>query len=72
MNGSTASAFSYLVETLIDLYVTAVLLRLLLQWVRADFTTRFANSWSRLLIQFWSRCDVSFLRSGAWILLQWC
>lgn len=37
MNGSTASAFSYLVGTLIDLYVAAVLLRLLLQWVKADF-----------------------------------
>ena len=37
MNGSTATAFSYLVETLIGLYVAAVLLRLLLQWVRADF-----------------------------------
>ena len=37
MNGSTASAFTYLVGTLIDLYVAAVLLRLLLQWVRADF-----------------------------------
>ena len=37
MSGSGASAISYLVGTLIDLYVTAVLLRLLLQWVRADF-----------------------------------
>ncbi len=37
MNESTVSAFSYLVGTLIDLYVAAVLLRLLLQWVRADF-----------------------------------
>ncbi len=37
MNGSMVSAFSYLVGTLIDLYVAAVLLRLLLQWVRADF-----------------------------------
>lgn len=37
MNGNFASAFSYLVGTLIDLYVAAVLLRLLLQWVRADF-----------------------------------
>ncbi len=37
MSGSTVSAFSYLVGTLIDLYVAAVLLRLLLQWVRADF-----------------------------------
>jgi YggT family protein len=27
----------YLVSTLTDLYVTAILLRLLLQWVRADF-----------------------------------
>ena len=30
-------AFSYLIGTLIDLYVAAILLRLLLQWVRADF-----------------------------------
>ncbi|MGD8346974.1 MAG: YggT family protein, partial [Lysobacterales bacterium] len=37
MNSSFASAFSYLVSTLISLYATAVLLRLLLQWVRADF-----------------------------------
>jgi YggT family protein len=37
MNGSTVSALSYLVGTLIDLYVAAVLLRLLLQMVRADF-----------------------------------
>lgn len=37
MNGNSANAFSYLVGTLIDLYVTAVMLRLLLQWARADF-----------------------------------
>jgi len=37
MNGSTANALTYLVGTLLDLYITAVLLRLLLQWVRADF-----------------------------------
>lgn len=37
MNSSSADAFSYLVSTFIDLYVAAVLLRLLLQWVRADF-----------------------------------
>jgi len=30
-------AVSYLISTLTDLYVTAILLRLLLQWVRADF-----------------------------------
>ncbi len=30
-------ALSYLVGTLIDLYIAAVMLRLLLQWVRADF-----------------------------------
>ncbi len=29
--------FIYLIGTLIDLYITAVMLRLLLQWVRADF-----------------------------------
>lgn len=37
MSGSGSNAFSFLVGTLIDLYITAVLLRLLLQWVRADF-----------------------------------
>jgi YggT family protein len=37
MSSSAPSAFSYLVSTLISLYVTAVMLRLLLQWVRADF-----------------------------------
>ena len=37
MSGSGTNAISYLVGTLIDLYVAAVLLRLLLQWVRADF-----------------------------------
>jgi len=37
MNGSVTNALTYLVGTLIDLYVAAVLLRLLLQWVRADF-----------------------------------
>ena len=30
-------AMSFLVGTLVDLYTTAVMLRLLLQWVRADF-----------------------------------
>jgi YggT family protein len=37
MNGSAPNAFSYLIGTLIDLYIAAVLLRVLLQWVRADF-----------------------------------
>jgi len=37
LNPSGAPAFSYLIGTLIDLYVAAVLLRLLLQWTRADF-----------------------------------
>jgi YggT family protein len=30
-------AFIYLISTITDLYVTAILLRLLLQWVKADF-----------------------------------
>ena len=37
MNGTGTQAVTYLVGTLLDLYITAVLLRLLLQWVRADF-----------------------------------
>jgi len=32
-----ARASSFLIGTLVDLYTTAVMLRLLLQWVRADF-----------------------------------
>jgi len=32
-----SAALIYLVSTITDLYVTAILLRLLLQWVRADF-----------------------------------
>lgn len=37
MTSNGANAITYLVSTLISLYVTAVMLRLLLQWVRADF-----------------------------------
>ena len=47
MTGSSANAFNYLIGTLIDLYVAAVLLRMLLQWVRADFY----NPLSQLLIK---------------------
>jgi YggT family protein len=47
MNSSGVNAFTYLIGTLIDLYVAAVLLRLLLQWVRADFY----NPLSQLLIK---------------------
>jgi YggT family protein len=36
MNNSS-NALTFLIGTLIDLYITAVMLRLLLQWVRADF-----------------------------------
>lgn len=34
---NTSGALIYLISTLTDLYVTAIMLRLLLQWVRADF-----------------------------------
>ncbi len=37
MNATGSNALTFLITTLTDLYVTAVLLRLLLQWVRADF-----------------------------------
>jgi YggT family protein len=37
MMTNSANAFSYLIGTLLDLYITAIMLRLLLQWVRADF-----------------------------------
>jgi len=47
MSSSGVNAFTYLIGTLIDLYVAAVLLRLLLQWVRADFY----NPLSQLLVR---------------------
>ena len=34
---NVTGALIYLISTITDLYVTAILLRLLLQWVRADF-----------------------------------
>lgn len=34
---NATAAFIYLISTITDLYVTALLLRLLLQWVKADF-----------------------------------
>ena len=34
---NTTGALNYLISTLTDLYVTAILLRLLLQWAKADF-----------------------------------
>jgi YggT family protein len=37
VNGSGTNALTYLVGTIIDLYIAAVLFSLLLQWVRADF-----------------------------------
>ena len=37
MQSNGLNAVSYLVGTLLDLYITAIMLRMLLQWVRADF-----------------------------------
>ena len=34
---NTTGALNYLVSTIIDLYIAAIMLRLLLQWVKADF-----------------------------------
>ena len=35
---NTTGALNYLISTLTELYVTAILLRLLLQWAKADFS----------------------------------
>lgn len=37
MQSNGLNALAFLIGTLLDLYITAVILRLLLQWVRADF-----------------------------------
>jgi len=48
MNG--ARAFTYLISTLFDLYIMSVILRLMLQWVRADFY----NTLSQFLVKITS------------------
>lgn len=58
MSGSAYQAFSYLIGTLIDLYVAAILLRLLLQWVRADFY----NPLCQFLVQVTNPVVVPFRR----------
>lgn len=58
MSGSTYQAFSYLIGTLIDLYVAAILLRLLLQMVRADFY----NPLCQFLVQVTNPVLVPFRR----------
>ncbi len=37
MQSNGLNALTYLFGTLLDLYITAIMLRVLLQWVRADF-----------------------------------
>ncbi|MDX1554734.1 MAG: YggT family protein [Xanthomonadales bacterium] len=58
MSGSPFQAISYLIGTLIDLYVAAILLRLLLQLVRADFY----NPLSQFLIRVTNPVVVPFRR----------
>lgn len=58
MSGSTYQAVSYLIGTLIDLYVAAILLRFLLQCVRADFY----NPLSQFLIRVTNPVVVPFRR----------
>ena len=56
MNG--ARALTYLISTLFDLYIMSVLLRLILQWVRADFY----NPLSQFLVRITSPLLVPFRR----------
>ncbi len=58
MSGSGYQAVSYLIGTLIDLYVAAILLRLLLQIVRADFY----NPLCQFLVQVTNPVVVPFRR----------
>ncbi len=58
MAGSAYHAVSYLIGTLIDLYVAAILLRVLLQCVRADFY----NPLSQFLIRVTNPVVVPFRR----------
>jgi YggT family protein len=57
MNG--ARALTYLISTLFDLYIMSIILRLILQWVRADFY----NPLSQFLVKITNPLLVPFRRA---------
>jgi YggT family protein len=71
MGANANNAIFFLVTTLFDLAMWLQLLRILLQWVRADFhnpmsqlvwqATRYPTDWLRTLIPRWRRLDTAAL-----------
>lgn len=71
MGANANNAIFFLVTTLFDLAMWALLLRVLLQWVRADFynpmsqlvwqTTRYPADWLRRIVPRWRNLDTSAL-----------
>ncbi|TXH05261.1 MAG: YggT family protein [Nevskiaceae bacterium] len=71
MGANANNAIFFLVTTLFDLAMWALLLRVLLQWVRADFynpmsqlvwqTTRYPTDWVRRVVPRWRNLDTAAL-----------
>jgi YggT family protein len=71
MGANANNAIFFLVTTLFDLAMWLVLLRILLQWVRADFhnpmsqlvwqATRYPTDWLRNVVPRWRRLDTAAL-----------
>lgn len=71
MGANADNAIFFLVTTLFDLAMWLLLLRILLQWVRADFynpmsqlvwqTTRYPTDWVRKLLPRWRNLDTAAL-----------
>jgi YggT family protein len=71
MNANADNALFYLVSTLFELYLWVVLLRIILQWVRADFYNPFSQliwrltqpilRWAQPVIPKWRNLDTAAL-----------
>lgn len=71
MGANADNAIFFLVSTLFDLAMWLLLLRILLQWVRADFynpmsqlvwqTTRYPTDWVRKVLPRWRNLDTAAL-----------
>lgn len=71
MSANANSALFYLVSTLFELYVWVLLLRAILQWVRADFYNPFSQfvwratqpllGWTQTIVPRWRNLDIACL-----------
>lgn len=71
MSANANNALNYLLSTLFDLYIWVLLLRVILQWVRADFYNPFSQfvwratqpvlGWTQPLVPRWRNLDIACL-----------